>query len=163
MLPQYDEENINQNNRNQLNENIIVVRINSHEQDFYVLITILCLIMMTGLDIIALYDVNYYETKNTCQNSNLWLYVLLYMILHDVILLVLLKLNNIKVSVIIMFILSLASILFGEYELDRITCVDDLRHTLLYQMAFVQMVCSYVMFVFDILIIISYYLFRRHR
>ena len=86
--------------------------------------------------IIALCDLSYQQQKDICKKSNAWIYILLNLISGVIIFGITKnkKDNNKKDHLLLSYIILLAMMIWGCYELFGINCVSKLDNTLLYIM-----------------------------
>ena len=82
------------------------------------------------LTIIALYNTSYNEQINECNNSNLWINVLLNL-LSNISLLILIKSKNVLYNSIIL-IINFSFLIWSMWIFNNNNCIDNLKNTLLY-------------------------------
>lgn len=116
------------------------------------------IISLIVLDIIALKNISASDVHDECNNSALWYYVLVSLILTCIGSLFSQnnkddkdnkdinnnKINNNNVVIINNFILSVAIFVWGSIELWGTECVDNINHTLLYKMAMVHWIIGVI-------------------
>lgn len=81
------------------------------------------------LTIIALYNTSYNEQQKECNNSNLWINVLLNL-LSNLSLLILIKSKNVLYNSIIL-IINFSFVIWSMWIFNN-SCIDNLKNTLLY-------------------------------
>ena len=110
--------------------------------------------------IIALCDLSYQQQKNICKKSNAWIYILLNLISGVIIFGITKnkKDTNKKDNLLVSYIILIAMMIWGCYELFGINCVSKLHNTLLYIMLQINV---YLRIITNLIVIASICYYKR--
>ena len=110
--------------------------------------------------IIALCDLSYKQQKDICKKSNAWIYILLNLISGVIIFGITKnkKDTNKKEHLLLSYIILLAMMIWGCYELFGINCVSKLDNTLLYIMLQINV---YLRIITNLIVIASIIYYKR--
>ena len=110
--------------------------------------------------IIALCDLSYKQQKDICKKSNAWIYILLNLISGVIIFGITKnkKDNNKKDNLLVSYIILIAMMIWGCYELFGINCVSKLNNTLLYIMLQINI---YLRIITNLIVIASICYYKR--
>jgi len=110
--------------------------------------------------IIALCDLSYQQQKDRCNKSNAWIYILLNLISGVIIFGITKnkKDTNKKDNLLVSYIILIAMMIWGCYELFGINCVSKLHNTLLYIMLQINV---YLRIITNLIVIASIFYYKR--
>lgn len=110
--------------------------------------------------IIALCDLSYKQQKDICKKSNAWIYILLNLISGVIIFGITKnkKDTNKKDNLLVSYIILIAMMIWGCYELFGINCVSKLDNTLLYIMLQINV---YLRIITNLIVIASIIYYKR--
>ena len=110
--------------------------------------------------IIALCDLSYHQQKEICNKSNAWIYILLNLISGVIIFGITKnkKDNNKKDNLLVSYIILIAMMIWGCYELFGINCVSKLHNTLLYIMLQINV---YLRIITNSIVIASIFYYKK--
>jgi hypothetical protein len=110
--------------------------------------------------IIALCDLSYKQQKDICKKSNAWIYILLNLISGVIIFGITKnkKDKNKKDNLLLSYIILIAMMIWGCYELFGINCVSKLNNTLLYIMLQINI---YLRIITNLIVIASICYYKR--
>jgi hypothetical protein len=110
--------------------------------------------------IIALCDLSYQQQKDICNKSNAWIYILLNLISGVIIFGITKnkKDTNKKDNLLVSYIILIAMMIWGCYELFGINCVSKLHNTLLYIMLQINV---YLRIITNLIVIASICYYKR--
>lgn len=110
--------------------------------------------------IIALCDLSYKQQKDICKKSNAWIYILLNLISGVIIFGITKnkKDTNKKDNLLVSYIILIAMMIWGCYELFGINCVSKLDNTLLYIMLQINV---YLRIITNLIVIASIFYYKR--
>lgn len=109
--------------------------------------------------VIALCDLSYHQQKDICNKSNAWIYILLNLISGVIIFGITKnkKDNNKNSNLLMLYIILIAMMIWGCYELFGINCVSKLHNTLLYIMLQINV---YLRIITNLIVIISIFYYK---
>jgi len=110
--------------------------------------------------IIALCDLSYNQQKDICKKSNAWIYILLNLISGVIIFGITKnkKDNNKNSNLLVSYIILIAMMIWGCYELFGINCVSKLNNTLLYIMLQINV---YLRIITNLIVIATIIYYKR--
>lgn len=110
--------------------------------------------------IIALCDLSYQQQKDICNKSNAWIYILLNLISGVIIFGITKnkKDTSKKDNLLVSYIILIAMMIWGCYELFGINCVSKLDNTLLYIMLQINV---YLRIITNLIVIASIFYYKR--
>ena len=110
--------------------------------------------------IMSLCKISYHQQKDICNKSNAWIYILLSLISGVIIFGITKnkKDNNKKDHLLVSYIILIAMMIWGCYELFGINCVSKLHNTLLYIMLQINV---YLRIITNLIVIGSIFYYKR--
>ena len=153
------------------NNNNKIIEINNLYKAIYLILSIAIIMLILLLTyviftIIGLIQISLNEQINICEQSHLWIYSLLSLIILLINCInkisenhINTNTNNKKKVIIYIFIqlfLSTLMILWGIYEFFGNICIDDLKSTILYKTSFLYWIVENIKFIILFLLFINY-------
>ena len=153
------------------NNNNKIIEINNLYKAIYLILSIaiimlILLVTYVIFTIIGLIQISLNEQINICEQSHLWIYSLLSLIILLINCInkisenhINTNTNNKKKVIIYIFIqlfLSTLMILWGIYEFFGNICIDDLKSTILYKTSFLYWIVENIKFIILFLLFINY-------